>query len=203
MQRTLYFKYCQYDSVPLNTHDTEYSFFTKSDRNDPSVTEKTESDAVQWLFNNRRFRRMFLEDFFSLPDQVKIFYGLQHPFTLSGRVPGDIDLLLVDPTRCDASIAIECKRVKVVSTDAYPKVNGDGASKIRHGILQANSYRELGFHRNYLMIIVLDDGRAMTTPNTMFRYSKHYTAETIYNIPWHESLHKDVGIIYVKVNQTT
>jgi hypothetical protein len=203
MHRTLYFKHCQYDSVLLNTQDTVYDFFTESDHDDHSVTDMVEDAAVKWLVSNQHFRRMFLEDFFPLPDQVKIFDGLRHPFTISGRLPGDIDLLLVDPARCDAAIGIECKRVKLVSTDTYPNVNGDGVAKIRRGILQANGYRELGFHQSYLMIIVLEDGRAMTTPNTMFRYSKHYIAESIYNIPWHENLHQDVGVIFVKVNQTT
>jgi len=76
-------------------------------------------------------------------------------------------------------------------------------NKIRHGIKQANAYRELGFYQTYLLIILLDDGRAMTAPNTMFRYGKDDTLESIYSIPWQEPLHEDVGIVYVKVNQTT
>jgi hypothetical protein len=67
----------------------------------------------------------------------------------------------------------------------------------------ANAYRELGFHQTYLMIILLDDGRAMSTPNTMFRYGTEKTIEYIYSIPKQEPLHDDVGVIYVKISQPT
>jgi hypothetical protein len=201
MQRTLYFNYCQYDAVPLNSHDMVYNFFEESDQQNESVTLMSEDAAIRWLMTNSKFRRMFIEGFFDAADRVLDFYGLQQPLTDSNKMPGDIDLLLVNPLKTQFAIAFECKRVKAISYDSGSKVNN--IAKIRHGIKQANAYRELGFHQTYLMIILLDDGRAMTTPNTMFRYGKDNTLDSIYSIPWQEPLHEDVGIVYVKVNQTT
>jgi len=190
-----------YDSVPLNSHDTTYSFFTESDSRDSTVTGMTEETAIKWLISNPHFRNAFISDFFDNPSAIKEFYGLQRPFTDPNKVPGDIDLLLVDPFQPQYSIAFECKRVKAISTDTGSKVNNVQA--IKKCVRQANAYRELGFYQTYLTIILLDDGRAMTTPNTMFRYGNSPAIECIYNIPWQEPLHEDVGIIYIKVNQTT
>jgi hypothetical protein len=178
MQRTLYFKFCMYDSVPLNPNDTSYSFFTESDSQDATVTGMTEDVAIKWLISNPRFRNTFISDFFDQPGTIKEFYGLQRPFTNPNKVPGDIDVLLADPFQPQYSIAFECKRVKAISTDTGSKVNNVQA--IKKCVRQANAYRELGFHQTYLTIILLDDGRAMTTPNTMFstvivRQSNAYT----------------------------
>lgn len=201
MEVTLKFKHCQYDSVPLNDIDTTYSFFTESDWDDESVTKMHEDTAVRWLMSNPHFRQMFLQDFFDSAAAVRDFIGLQRPFTESGKHPGDIDLLLVDPVRPKFAVAFECKRVKALSSDDRSNVNS--AKKIRHGVMQANSYRELGFHQTYLMIILLDDGRAMKTPNTMFRCGTGNTIDYIYSIPKQEPLHEEVGVIFVKVNQPT
>ena len=176
-------------------------FFTESDQEDESVTKMNEDIAVRWLTGNPHFRGMFLEDFFEPDTNVRDFMSLQRPFTESGKHPGDIDLLLVDPLKPKFSIVFECKRVKAVSFDNRSIVNSE--EKIRRGVKQANSYRELGFHQTYLIVILLDDGRAMRMPNNMFNYGTGETINYIYSIPKQEPPHEDVGVICVKVNQPT
>lgn len=161
-----------------------------------------EGRALEWLLTNTSFRQMFLNEFFPGISDVKIFTGLSTPFTNPNTIPGDIDLLLVSESRPDKTIAFECKRVKAVSGPGnIAKVNN--VQKLVHGIKQANAYQSLGFHQSYLAVILLDDGRALDTPNIMFRYGKTTSIESIYEIPWNEPLHRDVGIVFIKLNQTT
>ena len=196
------FKQQYYDAQKLDSRTT-YSFFTESDSNEESVTSMTEDIAVKWLFQNSSFGQFFIQSFFEKPSGVKSFFGLTEPFTISGKKPGDIDLLLVDPERPDKAIAFECKRVKATSIDRdNSKVNN--ANGIKKGVIQANKYQSLGFHKSYLMIILLDDGRHFSDyPNTMMRNNNSESVENIYDIPWNENLHDDVGIVFVKITQPT
>jgi hypothetical protein len=41
----------------------------------------------------------------------------------------------------------------------------------------------------------------MGMPNSIFNYSQASDIECIYEIPFNEPLHSDVGVIYIKVNQ--
>src|SRR2546425_5381704 len=72
------------------------------------------------------------------------------------------------------------------------------------GVKQANfQRRNLGFHRNYLMIIIETYGRSRSTNNVLFRGPTNETWHEIYQFPWRENLDSDIGIIFVKVTQPT
>ena len=195
------FKQIYYDVQPIGGK-TKVSFFTEKKKNDVSVTSMSEDQAIKWLFQNESFRQFFIKDFFGNSNNIRSYFGLTEPFTTRNKKPGDIDLLLVNPNRPDKSIAFECKRVKALSIDNYSsKINN--VEKIRHGVIQANKYQSLGFHQSYLLIILLDDGRHYNTPNTLFRNTSTDQLTHMYDIPWNEPLNNDVGIIFIKVNQTT
>jgi hypothetical protein len=61
----------------------------------------------------------------------------------------------------------------------------------------------LGFHRNYLLIISRIFGRNFTSENAIFRKARPETRHRIYEFPQRESLHEDVGIIFVEIGQPT
>lgn len=70
--------------------------------------------------------------------------------------------------------------------------------------MQINKQREsLAFHRNYLLIIGQVFGRNFTRENTLFRKARPETQEQIYEFQHRESLHEDVGIIFVEIVQPT
>jgi hypothetical protein len=162
----------------------------------------TEEQAIRWLFQNNTFSKHFLENFITDTTAIRPYFGVTNPFVTGGKKPGDIDLMLVDPMRPDRTMAFECKRVKATSLcKDYSTVNN--ANGIRKGVLQANALQSLGFHRSYLMIILLDDGRELDYPNTMMRRSTSNNVEDIYEIPFNEKIHDDVGVVYVKVTQPT
>jgi len=197
----MFFKYVCYDTSPLNESQT-ISFFTESDNKEQSVSSMSEGQAVQWLFKNTDFINVFLPDLFDNPYEVKCYFELKKPFTQNNVKPGDIDILLIDTENPEKSIALECKRVKAVSNeDQTAKVNN--IEKIKHGVVQANKYRKLGFHQTYLMIILLDDGRNYNTQNIMFRKTKSDQLNQLYNLHLKETLHNEIGVIFVTINQFT
>lgn len=202
MNRILYFKTVIIDSLPITEQKTVYSFFTENNEDDESVTSMSEDQAIRWLLNHPALRDSLLSEFFPDAFRIKCFFGVTKPFTSIGKMPGDIDVLLVDPMQPQKAVAFECKRVKSISIkDGESKLNN--VEKIKKGIKQANQYQSLGFYKSYLMIILLDDGRKMDTPNVIFRYGRAENIGHMYDIPWQEPLNVDVGIIFVKVNQMT
>jgi len=190
-------------------YDTQYPdknnqlhFFSETNQNDESLTLMTEGEIVEWLFKDSSFTQLFYEDFFLNPRNVNPYFGIKEPFTKQGKKPGDIDLLLVDPDFPEQTIVFECKRVKALSMNKQsPKVNG--VKNVKKGIVQAEFYKNLGFHQCYLMIILLDDGRYYETPNVMFRITDVEYLSNLYNIPRELLLNEDIGIIFVKVEQTS
>jgi hypothetical protein len=201
MKRQMTFKQVFYDVQPIGDKTT-VSFFTETNKNDETVTLMSEDQAIKWLFQNKPFRQLFIGGFFGDTKNIKTYFGLTEPFTTKNKKPGDIDLLFVDPDQPDKSVAFECKRVKALSIDNQTsKINN--AEKIKHGVIQANKYQSLGFHQSYLVIILLDDGRHYNSPNILFRNTSTEQLKRVYDIPWNEPLHNDVGIIFITINQPT
>lgn len=201
MKRMMVFRQMYYDTQIFNGAST-MSFFRETDENSESVASMTEAQAVEWLFNRVSFSPFFSEGFFDNTSMVRPFFNKKDPFVIPGKKPGDIDILLIDSERPDKAVAFECKRLKVSSRySPLPKVNN--VNGIRQGVKQANGLQSLGFYRSYLMILLLDDSRHFSYANTMMRNSKWPEVEEVYDIPWNEPLHPDVGIVFVKVTQPT
>ena len=178
------------------------SFFHESMDNDESVTNNTEELIVNWIFNHKSTARFFASHFATDLLNLRAYSGLTKPFTTNNQKPGDIDLLFVDPYSPNKSIAFEVKKVKALAIDnEVSKVNG--SEKIIKGVMQVNRYQSIGFHRTYLLVIILNDGRAKNTPNVMLRKANSKDVTRVYNIPWNEPLHEDVGITFLDINQFT
>jgi len=201
MDSLMVFNTVIYDIQPLSG-ESGMAFFAESADNEESVTSNTEEQILKWILTHRSLGKFLVSQFFEVPSTVKAYLGLTDPFVESGRKPGDIDLLLIDPAKPDRSIAFEVKRVKAVATDdEVSRVNG--AEKIRKGVIQVNKYQSLGFHQTYLMVIVLNDARTKRTPNVALRKANSSNVQRVFGIPWNEPLHADVGIVYVEITQFT
>jgi hypothetical protein len=201
MNRKMLFRTIIYDTQYGNDSNV-LNFFSDSSQDDESVTVMNEDQIVKWLFTNSSFYDFFVEQLFENPKNIKAFFNLESPFTEKAKKPGDIDLILVDRNSPNQAIAFECKKIKALSSvSEYPKVNG--VSKIKGGVTQVQFYKKLGFHQTYLMIILLDDGRHYDTPNIMFRNTDVEHLNNLYNIP--RDLLKDdgIGVVFVKVEQTS
>jgi hypothetical protein len=201
MNRILYFKNTMMDSVPI-TNALSYTFFEDTTEDQASVTTLVENEALRWIIAHPFINTDFAREFFPTASRPDFHLNLVEPFTQPHLKPGDIDLLLINPTDPSKTIAFECKRVKIISTaEGPPKVNG--AKQLAASVHQVNAYRKLGFHQIYLLIILLDDGRRHSAPNIMFHYATGRQVDEIFSIPWLADLHEDIGVIYLRINQMT
>ena len=113
------------------------------------------------------------------------------------------DLLICEGNRPDLAIGIQCKRVKVTALSQQDD-QSNKLPDITDGIKQINLQREkLGFHRNYLMIVIETFGRNRSDSTVLFRGPAPETMKEIYEFQHREGLHADVGIIFVTVTQPT
>jgi len=68
---------------------------------------------------------------------------------------------------------------------------------------QANGMRDLGFHLNYMMLVIQVDGVARDLYNFASRRSTDERFRTIYHATWNTPIHDDVGVILVEISQPT
>lgn len=195
------FKTMMYDTQRIDGKTT-VPFFHDTADDEVSVTSNTEDQILRWILTHRSVGRFFIDHFATDLVNLRAYVGLTHPFVTPNQKPGDIDLFLVDPSMPQRGIAFEVKRVKALAIDdEVSKVNG--AEKIVKGVIQANKYQSIGFGQSYLLLIVLNDGRAKATANVMLRSANSIDVRRVYNIPWNEPLHRDVGIVFFDVDQPT
>jgi hypothetical protein len=90
------------------------------------------------------------------------------------------------------AIAIDTEKEKVNKIDSI----GDG-------VIQANALHNLGFHRTYLLILVVIDGRNKTDYNVLCRGLSNITFERVYDFPLRDKLNEDVGVIFIEISQPT
>lgn len=172
------------------------------DRDDDDVTKQEEEQILRWILSSSA-REFFFQELGIKPNPF-VALSVRHPVIEHGYFkPGDIDILICDRDRADLAIGIQCKRVKVRAlSDEVDDCNK--IPDITGGIKQVNLQREhLGFHRNYLMIVIETYGRGRSSSNVLFRGPSRESFKEIYDFPRRESLHSDVGIIFVKVTQPT
>lgn len=201
MDRQLIFQQFFFDLKKVNGNGV-YSFFEDYDQDDNSITNLHEEEAIKWLFEYSSFQELFIGNILPNSKNPIGYFGVSHPVTLPGRKPGDIDILLFDEFNPHLATAIECKRVKVtVDKNAKPKVNNVG--KISKAFKQARAMRDMGFYKSYVCIILLEDNRELKSANTFIRSSKLIELQEVYSIPQNESLHEDVGVIYIRITQNT
>lgn len=180
MKNSLRFKFIAFDSVRLPSGiplDRPYSFFTMV-RN----LLLTELEIKQNPFYKLAVKEPIIND--------------------QKEKPGDIDILICKTQEPHKAIAIECKRVKVTTVDMEnDKVNK--ISNVGNGVQQANSLCKLGFHRTYLAILVEVAGKNRKEYNILSRGSSPVTLEKVYDFPYRDNLHKDVGVIFIEITQPT
>lgn len=168
---------------------------------DDDVTHQSEEMILRWLLAS--WRDLLLGELGANPSDF-VGISVKHPVIQRGQSkPGDIDLLICGENRPELAIGIQCKRVKVRALNP----DDDDFNKlpdVAGGVRQANfQRRSLGFHRNYLMIVIETFGRNRSTNSVLFRGPKNETWHEIYQFPWRENLDPEVGIIFVKITQPT
>lgn len=175
-------------------------FTTEEDGIEDKVTNQSEEQILQWLISSSG--GSFLLDKLQLSRRALQAFSVRSP-VVENPNHSDIDLILCQPELPQFSIGIQCKRVKIESLNERE----DDVNKlpdIKKAVVQVNKQREnLGFHQNYLLIISQIFGRKFTKENAIFRRARAEARHKIYEFPQRESLHEDVGIIFVEIGQPT
>lgn len=169
---------------------------------DESAAKQDEKTILRWIFNHPVLRMMFLEEL-SVKTAPRYKLEVGHPIVESpNKKPGDIDVLIWEQECPHEAMALECKRVKVVvddtGLDQVNKVNAIG-----NGVGQATAVLDLGFHKAYLAVLTIVDGRLRQECNVLFRGSTDETFTRVYEFPQRDRLHKDIGIMFLELTQPT
>ena len=208
MKKLLAFNTVATDTFPIHAGQTlpagEFRLFGEyGDLNDDNVTKQREEEILGWILSSPEGRSVLLQELGVGTDAFVALSVRQPIIERRNFKPGDIDLLICERNRADLAIGIQCKRVKVTALNQQD----DQCNKlpdITGGIKQVNLQREkLGFHRNYLMIVIETFGRNRSDSTVLFRGPARDTLKEIYEFQRRESLHTDVGIIFVTVTQPT
>jgi hypothetical protein len=201
MKEPLLMRAVCYDSVLL-TSQTPYNFFKDEDDELSSrFNDSAEQEVIQWIFKHpyRIAETIFFEEL-EIDKTYSPYFEVKSPIIKDNSGPGDIDILLIEETKPQYSIAIQAKRVKATideNNEAHLKT-----SHIIKGIEQAKwMYEKYRFHKNYLMLVIVSDSHKRTNLSQMFRYNSVTEKESVYNHSGFGDLPEEVGIFILEINQ--
>ena len=201
----IYFRQISCDTV-LVTNATQYSFFNDEGANeDERATALSEQDMMEWLLEGPlswEVKAIICEEL-GMPKDSLYFLAVKKPFIEhSGSKPGDIDLILCNKNDPRYTIAMECKKIKVRFEDTgRAHINKTGS--LMKGIEQVNALHQLGFHKCFLFIIIVTDGRSLADQGQLFRYADAETMRDVYYFPGFHKLREGIGVILCLVTQPT
>jgi len=208
MKNVLTFKTIVFDTHTLPAGVTipagsSLEFFSANyEGNDNNVTKKHEEQIIKWIVASPA-KELLLSELGVGPNPF-IDWSVKQPVIENPQdKPGDIDLLICDEHEAEHAIAFQCKRVVVRALNQVDN-NVNKISDIKDAVNQANKQRErLGFHRNYLGILIETYGKKREQSNVLFRGSTQETFKEIYEFPQRESLSSDVGVVFIEISQPT
>lgn len=182
---------------------TTHLFQEDEKTNFKAVTAFTEREILDFLFSKHDLYHLLLEAIGLSKNNFNLFREVQHPIiTDQNEKPGDLDIILFNSDSKHKTIGIEAKCVKA-KTLKDGKIVLNKEHNITKGITQVNSYLQFGFHRTFLLMILLDDGQHNKRYNQFFRDTDLSVSKKMFNQNVLKNLHKEVGLIYLKVNQIT
>jgi hypothetical protein len=202
MEKNLLFQFKAFDAKTVfpGPHWTEF-FVDDDSPGQLSATAISEGEILKWILNSPA-QDLFLSAL-EITTQDFVAFEVKKPLIEDSQSkPGDIDLFLCEKTAPNRSIAVQAKRVKVTyeESDKYKINKLDG---IRELVEQANGTRELGFHRAYCVVLIVIDSRAQRQLAPHCRFMGRDSFQRVFAFPQRESLHDDVGVVFVEIAQTT
>jgi len=191
-----------YDAVQI-TGPTSHFFQEDEKNNFKTVTEFTERDILDFLFSKHDLHHLLLDAVRLSKSNFNLLRDVQYPIiTNQNEKPGDLDMILYNLDSRHKAIGLEVKCVKA-RTLKNGQIVLNKEHNITKGITQVNGYLQFGFHRTYLLMILLDDGQHNKRYNQFFRDTDLSVSKKLFNQNILKNLHHDIGLIYLKVNQIT
>jgi hypothetical protein len=179
--------------------DTYSSFGTSGeDAGETRVVSPHEAVLSNWIAESALARGLLLKQL-GLAEDASCKDGVVEPVVHNRKkIPGDIDLLIA-PVGCPQhTVAIECKRVPVISTDRKDRLLRHWVKSVRKGVRQANGLHAMGFHRSFLALVIVADTLAKPSQNLSIHPG---TFSRIYDLPALEGLHEKVGLLVIEIVQ--
>ena len=165
-----------------------------------SALDVHEAELAQWLFTAWTPARLLASELGFGSDTGLAFRVDNSSLTGIGSAPGDIDVPAIDRAHPDRAIAIEVKRVKL-PPDAYLTAQPNKLQELDKGCRQARLLRTMGFHRSYLLVAVVADGREQTDVGFPFRGPPPVLVKIVRDKLRSLPFHPDVGVVVVEVTQ--
>jgi len=194
-----------YDTVSLKPGSVIYEFFQDDySTKDERVNSILERELVKFLFDPfYRFYEYLIYEELGISNSYIPFYEKSQPIIENANEkPGDIDLILVDKSQVGNSLGFQVKRFKgFIDADGINKVK---FSNIEEGIIQVNKmFEKYKFYKNYLMLIVANDGMNNTKDSFLFRQVKGPEIKPLYSMSTYENLKEGIGLFIVEITQPT
>lgn len=191
MTKFLAFKTITFDTntlsadVPILTHEYFKDHYAVDGNN---VTKEVEEAIIKWILGSPA-KELFLSEL-RVGHNSFIDYNVKQPIIENPqKKPGDIDLLICPEYKPTLAIAFQCKRVVVKALNQEDDVVRK-LPKVVDLVTQANEQRkQLGFHRSYLVILIMVDGSKKLNYNILFRGCNQETFQKIYEFPDRERVH--------------
>jgi len=166
------------------------------------ATDMQEGDLAEWLFAGPVPSRTLAEELALVSGTKLVFRTNTRALAPSARGPGDIDVLAMHPSHPAHAVAIEVKRVKMPA-DSYWTSLPNKLGGIEDGCRQVALLREIGFHRSYLLVAVVADGREQASVSPPFRGPTPGLVAAVKAKLRSLQFHPDVGVFVVEVTQPT
>jgi len=166
-----------------------------------NLTHRLEDPVIRWILASPARPLLFAA--FGVPESSFAACRVAKPLIQdSQQKPGDIDLFLCQPSSSWQSVAVQAKAVKVQAISwEEDKVNR--LPDLAGAVIQANRTRNLGFHRTYLLALILCDAQERRHHNIPGRRATERTFYRIWEFPGREDLQEDVGLVFVEIIQPT
>lgn len=196
------FKSIAYDSSVIESNKQQnFSLFNNEYEAGENEARRDEILTSQWLAKNKSFKELLFAEL-EIPFYSSLKLNVTRPIINSPyHVPGDVDMIIVNPDEPNHSIAIEFKKVNVIVTHESEKINK--IEKIKRAINQTNGLLELGFHKVYLAVVAGSFGAKNTKVNFLYRGMTDETFQKVYDFPDRENLDDKVGLIFIEIIQPT
>lgn len=166
----------------------------------PSATDVNEAELAHWLFTAFVPSRPIAAELGFMPEMQLAFMMDRKVLAPIARGPGDIDVLAANATYPEQAIAVEVKRVKMPS-GSYSTSLPNKLQELEKGCTQVGLLREIGFHRSYLLVAVVADGREQTEVSFAFRGPTPVLVKAVKEKLRSLKFHPDVGVVVVEATQ--
>lgn len=179
-----------------------FNFFGDSSESEDDVTKVNEDNIIKWILASQ-VRQPLLSEL-GVEGNCFIDCLVKRPIVEDSGRPGDIDILICPQSIPNYAIALQCKPVKIKALNKKEDDCVQSLQNTKDLVFQTNWQREkYRFYRNYAVIIIKANESKKEDETPILRGIDRESLQRVYQFPYKDRLHNDIGIIYIEVVQPT